>query len=106
MSDATRGMGFRSLAVLGVCLSSCSTNRQPVSEAAYSAAIVWSWQGTVGDMREKLTPSGDGTFICKLHPTGFIATTLSQGMMRPIGRTWNNAGSAVQLSITSAESDR
>src|ERR1035441_3643858 len=58
--------------VLGFCLASCANNSQPVSEAAYSTTVVGRWQGTVGDLKETMSIDGDGTFVCQLHPRGFI----------------------------------
>lgn len=91
--------------VLGVYLASCASN-VPVSEAEYSTAIVGRWQGVVGDLKEGLTINGDGTFVCQLHPTGFIANTLSQSATGTIRGTWNIAGTTITLRVNSAENER
>jgi hypothetical protein len=46
---------------LGVSVSSC-TPAKPVAEAEDSAKIVGNWLGTVGNMKESITFSGDGSF--------------------------------------------
>ena len=46
----------------------------------YSAKIVGNWLGTLGNMKESITLSADGSFIALLRPQGFISNTLSQGV--------------------------
>ena len=89
--------------ILGV--SSC-TPAKPVAEADYSAKIVGNWQGTVGNMKESITFSGDGSFIAQLRPQGFISNTLSQGVTGTIRGTWAINGKTITLQITSAEDER
>jgi len=89
--------------VLGLCLASCAANVPPVPQAEYSTAIVGRWQGTVGDFKEGLTIDGDGTFVCQLHQTGFIATTLFPHVTGTIRGTWNITGATITLRITGAE---
>jgi hypothetical protein len=112
MSDSTAwrfGMtrspwvGQIAVVVLGLCVASCATNGAPVPEAEYSTAIVGRWQGTVGDSKEVLTIDGDGAFVCQLHPTGFIANTLSQSVTGTIRGTWKITGTTITLRVTSAE---
>ena len=99
-------VGHIAVVVLGLCVASCTTNGGPVPEAEYSTAIVGRWQGTVGDFKEVLTLDGDGSFVCQLQPTGFIANTLSQSVTGTIRGTWNITGTTITLRITSAEHER
>ena len=67
------------LLALALVVSSC-TPANPVAEAEYGAKIVGNWLGTVGDMKESITFSGDGSFIAQSRQRGFISNTLSQGV--------------------------
>jgi hypothetical protein len=91
--------------VLGFCLASCANNSTPVPEAEYSTKIVGSWQGTVGDLKEIMSIDGDGTFVCQVHPRGFIANTLSQGVTGTIRGTWKITGAIITLRITGAKNE-
>jgi uncharacterized protein (TIGR03066 family) len=90
---------------LGFCLACCTNNSAPVPEAKYSTKIVGHWQGTVGDLKETMSIEGDGTFVCQLHPMGFIANTLSQRVTGTIRGTWKITGAIITLRITSAENE-
>ncbi|MEO8095261.1 MAG: hypothetical protein ABI632_10045 [Pseudolysinimonas sp.] len=93
--------------LLGLGLASCESHVPPVvPQAKYSTAIVGRWQGTVGDVKEGLTIDGDGTFVCLLHPMGFMARTLSQSVTGTVRGTWNVTGTTVTLTVTSAEHER
>ena len=94
------------IAVLGFCLVSCANNSPIVPEAEYSTKIVGRWQGTVGDSKETMSIDADGTFVCQLYPTGFIANTLSQGERGTIRGTWNITGAAITLRITGEKNER
>jgi hypothetical protein len=48
----------------------------------------------------------DGTFVCQLHPLGFIANTLSQGVSGKISGTWNIRGTLLTLRITGSQNER
>jgi hypothetical protein len=93
------------VAVLGFCLASCANNSPPVPEAEYSTKIVGRWQGTVGDLKETMSIDDDGTFVCQLHPMGFIANTLSQSVTGTIRGTWKITGAIITLRITGAENE-
>jgi hypothetical protein len=86
-------------------LASCANNARPVPEAEYSTKIVGRWQGTVGDLKETMSINGDGTFVCQLHPTGFIANTLSQSVTGTVRGTWKITGTIITLRITDAEDE-
>jgi hypothetical protein len=92
--------------VLGFCLASCANNSSTVPEAEYSTKIVGRWQGTVGDVKETMSIDRDGTFVCQLHPMGFIANTLSQGVTGTIRGTWKITGAIITLKITDAKRER
>ena len=97
-------MGAIAVVVLGSCLASCESN-SPLSNAEYSTKIVGQWRGTVGDEKETMSINHDGTFVCKLHPMGFIANTLSQGVTGTIHGTWKITGAMITLRITDAENE-
>ena len=93
------------LLALALGVSAC-TPAKPVAEAEYGAKIVGNWLGTVGDMKESITFSADGSFIARLRPQGFISNTLSQGVTGTIRGTWAINGRIIVLKITSAEDVR
>ena len=95
------------LALLFTCgLSSCSPDGTPVAEAEYSAKIVGDWQGTVGDTKETISFAADGGFVSQVRPRGFISNTLGQGVTGTVRGTWAIKGTAITLSISSAEDVR
>jgi len=91
--------------VLGFFLGACTNNLTPVPVAEYSTKIIGSWQGTVGNSKEMMSINGDNTFICKIHPMGFIANTLSQGVNGTISGTWKITGAILMLSMTGAKNE-
>ena len=93
------------LLALAFCISAC-TPAKPVEEAEYSAKIVGNWLGTVGDMKESITFSADGSFIAQVRPEGFISNTLSQGVTGTIRGTWAINSKTITLKIISAEDER
>jgi hypothetical protein len=93
------------LLVLALSVSSCTPDK-PVAEAEYSAKIVGNWLGTVEDMKESITFSGDGSFNAQLRPQGFISNTLSQDATGTISGSWVINGRTITLQITSAEDVR
>ena len=97
----------RAIAVViwGLCLASCSNNSSTVPEAEYSTKIVGNWQGTVGRQKETMSINGDGTFVCRVQPMGFIARTLSQSVTGTVYGTWKITGAIITLTITGAENE-
>ena len=93
------------LLALALGVSSCKPPK-PVAEADYSTKIVGNWLGTVGNMKESITFTGDGSFVAQLRPQGFISNTLSQGVTGTIRGTWAINGKTITLKITSAEDER
>ena len=94
------------LVALEFCLASCVNNATPVPEAQYSTEIIGRWQGTVGDLKETMSIDADGTFVCQLYPTGFLANTLSQGVKGTVRGTWKINGTMFTLKITGAKKER
>lgn len=94
-----------SVAVLGFCLASCANNSSTVSKADYSTKIVGIWQGTVGNLKETMSINGDGTFVCQLHPGGFIANMIFPTVPGTIHGTWKINDAIITLRITSAQNE-
>ncbi len=86
-------------------LSAC-TPAKPVAEAEYSSKIVGNWLGTVGDMKESMTFSADGSFIAQVRPRGFISNTLSEGVTGTIRGMWVLNGKIITLKIINVEDER
>ena len=96
------------IAVMVVFYLTACTNNSPVifPEAEYSTNIIGNWQGTVGDMKETMTINRDCTFVCQVHPSGFIANTLSQGETGTINGTWKISNAIITLKITGEKNER
>jgi len=92
--------------VLAFFMPSCVDNSTPVPQAEYSAKIVGRWQGTAGEIKETMSMDADGTFVCQLYPTGFIANTLSQGVRGTVRGTWEINAATITLKITGAKKER
>jgi hypothetical protein len=65
--------------------------------------IVGGWLGTVGNLRESMIISGDGTFVCHLQRTGFIAEMLYPAGPGTVSGTWSIAGRVMTLTISGAQ---
>jgi hypothetical protein len=88
------------LVAIGFCLASCAKKATPVALAEYSTSIAGHWQGTVGSSKETMTIDRNGTFVCQIHPLGFLANTLSQSVPGKVSGTWNITGAVITLKIT------
>ena len=88
------------LVAIGFCLASCAKKATPVALAEYSTSIAGHWQGTVGSSKETMTIDRNGTFVCQIHPMGFLANTLSQSVPGKVSGTWNINGAVITLKIT------
>ena len=87
-------------AILGLALTCCAKKEITIPEVEYASKIVGCWQGTVSSQQETMSLADNGTFVCKLVPTGFISTMI---FPRPPGRvsgTWSVSGTIVNLRIT------
>jgi len=91
--------------VMGLSSTACSYHSWPISEADYPTKIVGSWQGTVGNSKETMSIKGDGTFVCQLHPMGFISNMLFPGAPGTVGGSWTISGPMMTLNITSSENE-
>jgi ABC transporter substrate binding protein len=56
---------------------------------------VGDWQGTVDDVRERISFSADGKFISQVRPRGFNSNTLGQGITGTIRDTWTITGNVI-----------
>jgi hypothetical protein len=94
------------LVALSASLAACTNNSRPVSRADFSTAAVGRWQGTVGDSRETMSIKSDGTFICRLNQTGFIANMLYPVVPGTVSGTWIITGNVMTLMITGEKNER
>ena len=92
-------------AILGLCLVSCTNNLLTVSKADYSKKIVGTWKGTVGNLKETMSIKGDGTFVCRLHPGGFIANMIYPTVPGTIDGTWKINDAMITLRITDEKNE-
>jgi hypothetical protein len=92
--------------MIGICIASCARNTTPIALAEYPTGIVGHWQGMVGSSRETMTIDGDGTFICQIHPMGFLANTLSEGVAGKVSGTWKIKGAVITLQITGEKHEK
>ena len=104
-SNCTTWLRVFAVATLWFLFASCANNSTPVPKAEYSAEIVGRWQGAVGDEKETMSIRGDSTFVCQLHPMGFISNTLSQGVTGTVRGTWKITGAIITLRITGSENE-
>jgi hypothetical protein len=105
-TNCAHWVGIIAVFVLALCLASCANNATPVPPSEYSTKIIGRWQGTVGDLKETMSIEGDGSFVCQIHPLGFIANTLSQSVPGKISGTWNITSAIITLRITGAKNER
>jgi hypothetical protein len=89
-----------------VILANCTRNSPHVPNAEYSTTIVGTWLGTVGNISESMVINGDGTFVCHLQKTGFIADMLYPAAPGIVTGTWSIVGSVMTLTISGAKNER
>ena len=92
--------------IMVFCLASCANNSPSVSLADYSTKIVGRWQGTVDNLKETMSIDRDGTFVCQLRTTGFLANTLSQSVAGTVRGMWKITGVIITLRITGEKNER
>jgi hypothetical protein len=92
-------------AILGLCLVSCTNNLLNVSKAEYPTKIIGTWQGTVGNLKETMSIKGDGNFVCRLHPGGFISNMIFPTVPGTVSGTWKINNAIITLSITSEKNE-
>ena len=93
------------IVVLGFFLASCTNNLLTVSKAEYPTKIIGTWQGTVGNLKETMSIKADGTFVCQLHPGGFISNMIFPTVPGTISGTWKINGEIITLSITGEKNE-
>jgi len=93
---------------LGCFFAGCEKRSPSVLQAEYPTKLVGNWEGTAGSVKESMFINNDGSFICKLFPTGFIANTLFQagGVTDVIHGKWKINGETITLIITSAGNEQ
>ena len=91
------------LLVLTVGLVACEQEGAVVLEPQYATELLGSWEGTVGGQVETIRFDADGDFTARTHQTGFINTTLGQGVAGSIDGRWELDGSVIKLVIEGAE---
>ena len=89
--------------VLALGLVACEKNGAVISESQYANKLVGSWQGTVAGESESISLRANGSFTSQLQQTGFIGTTLGQGVAGSVDGTWLIKGKVITLSIQDAE---
>ena len=94
------------LLLLTFGLAGCEQEGALIPEPQYAAELVGAWQGTVAGQNESISFGADGRFTSQLEPTGFISTTLGQGVTGSIDGSWVLQGKMITLSIDSAENDQ
>jgi hypothetical protein len=77
-----------------------------VPEAEYPIQIVGGWLGMVGSLRESMVIGGDGTFVCHLRRTGFIAEMLYPAAPGTVSGTWSIVGAVMTLRIGGSKNER
>lgn len=94
------GLVPRSLMLmLALGLAGCEREGALLTESQYQGALSGDWSGSVGDEQESISFREDGRFNCKALPTGFISTTLGQGVAGTISGTWTLQGNVINLAI-------
>ena len=104
----TRLLWVRAIAILALsfALTDCGGKSPAVPEAAYSTEIVGAWRGSVRNLSESMVINADGTFICHLQKTGFIADMLYPAQPGTVSGTWSLTGSVMTMAITGARNER
>ena len=94
------------LLLLAFGLAGCEHEGALILEPQYAAELVGAWQGTVAGQNESISFGADGSFTSQLEPTGFISTTLGQGVVGSIDGSWVLQGKVITLSIEGAENEQ
>ena len=77
-----------------------------IEPADFATAIVGTWQGVMGDVKESISFRADGTFHARLREQGFISNTLSQGVTGEIRGNWSIDGNVITMRITDVDDAR
>jgi len=91
------------LSLCAVGLVACEQAGSLVLEPQYASELLGSWEGTVSGQLETIRFDADGSFTARSHQTGFINTTLGQGVVGSIDGRWELDGKVIKLVIEGAE---
>ena len=94
------------MCALVVILAGCLRNSPTVPAVEYPRKIVGGWIGTVGNEHESMVINGDGTFVCHLQKTGFIASMLYPAPPGTVSGTWAIVGSVMTMTVSGARNER
>ena len=94
------------LLLLTLGIAACEQDGALILESQYDAKLVGDWQGTVAGESESISFRADGSFTSQLQQTGFISTTLGQGVAGSIDGRWDIQGNVITLAIESAENEQ
>jgi hypothetical protein len=94
------------LLLLTLGVAACEQDGALILESQYDAKLVGDWQGTVAGESESISFRADGSFTSQLQQTGFISTTLGQGVVGSIDGRWDIQGNVITLAIESAENEK
>lgn len=92
------------LGALMINLGGC-TNPPSVAESDYATRIVGGWQGVAGGLNESMVFNGNGTFVCRLQKTGFIAEMLYPAPPGTVTGSWAIAGATMTLTINGTKNE-
>lgn len=90
------------VALLALPMLACEREGSALAEAQYQAALVGDWQGNVEGDSESISFQADGRFSSEVLPTGFIGTTLDQGVPSTVRGAWMLQGNVITLNIDQA----
>lgn len=90
------------VALLALPMLACEREGAVLAEAQYQAALVGHWQGNVEGDSESISFQADGRFSSEVLPTGFISTTLDQGVPSTVRGAWTLQGKVITLNIDQA----
>lgn len=88
--------------LLALGMIACERDGALLPESQYQTALVGTWQGSVDGDSESISFQADGRFSSEVLPTGFISTTLDQGVAGKVGGAWTLQGKVITLSIDQA----
>lgn len=91
--------------IVGFWFAGCKDNSKIVPEAEYATKIIGRWQGTIDSSKETMSLNPDSTFVCKIHPMGFLANTLSQSRPGTVSGKWKIAGAIISMTITDSQNE-
>ena len=94
------------LLLLTLGIAACEQDGALILESQYDAKLVGDWQGTVAGESESISFRADGSFTSQVQQTGFISTTLGQGVAGSIDGRWDIQGNVITLAIESAENEQ